>query len=33
MIKERKIREFVNNTDKNILINKIESFIKEEGRF
>ena len=33
MIKERKIREFVNNTDKNILIDKIESFIKEEGRF
>lgn len=33
MTKERKIREFVNNTDKNILIDEIESFIKEEGRF
>ncbi len=33
MIKEREIREFVDNTDKNNLINKIETFIKEKGRF
>lgn len=33
MKKERKIRDFVNNTDKNKLVEKIESFIKKEGRF
>ena len=33
MIKERKIRKFVNNTDKDILVNEMESFIKKEGRF
>lgn len=33
MIKEREIRKFVNNTDKNCLVDKIELFIKNNGRF
>jgi hypothetical protein len=33
MKKERDIRKFVTNIDKNNLVEEIETFIKDKGRF